>query len=53
VTKDVRQIRCVRGQVWVTRENDSSDHVLIEGETFDVHGTKAVVQALVDSMIRI
>ncbi|HEV7302118.1 MAG TPA: DUF2917 domain-containing protein [Tepidisphaeraceae bacterium] len=53
VTRGVRQIRCVRGTVWITQANDARDHVLIEGQTFDVRHATVAVQALVDSMIRI
>jgi hypothetical protein len=53
VAPGVREIRCVRGQVWITQPNDSHDYVLNVGDTFVVRGKGVVVQALGDATVRI
>jgi hypothetical protein len=48
------RVLCVRGALWLTQPGDATDHVLAEGETFDVTSRgRVVVQALKSARVRI
>jgi hypothetical protein len=48
------RVRCVRGTLWLTQSGDAIDHVLGEGETFEVTSRgRVVIQALDPSRVRI
>ena len=43
-------IRCISGEIWLTRHGDSADHILGPGQSLTVgRGEQAVIQALRES----
>lgn len=47
-------LRCVSGELWLTRDGDTEDYILGPGQTLTLRrGDKAVVHALRDSRFRL
>lgn len=47
-------IRCISGQIWLTRQGDAEDHILGPGQSLTVGGDEqAVIQALRESRFRL
>lgn len=44
-------VRAVRGRFWLTREGDSHDHVLVEGQELVLGPGRWVVEALQDGVL--
>ena len=51
--RNVRDVKCISGQIWLTKANDSRDFVLIPGQSMTVDGKGVVVQAISDAVMRI
>lgn len=45
-------IECLSGRVWVTLSGDATDYLLLAGDTLEVGGRLAVLQALEAASVR-